>query len=133
MLVGRKMCRPGKPAAVASADLVAQAAVATVWARPGRGNAPLAFSTVNRFCMARLRGRAGRSTTQNGGFRRGQAAGVVKKRKEARVARPQSLPTGVAEALSRPAAVGCIVKKFFEGHGTFAGTVVSIGCARRLS
>ena len=83
--------------------------------------------------MARLCGRAGRLTTQNGGFRRGQAAGVVKKCKEARVAQPQNLPTGAAETRSRLAAVGCTVKKFFEGHGTFAGTVVSIGCARCLS
>ena len=31
--------------------------------------APLAFSTVNRFCMALLYGRAGRLTAKNGGFR----------------------------------------------------------------
>ena len=42
LLIGRKTCRPGKPAVVSSADLVAkaaaiaQAAVATVRAHPGR-------------------------------------------------------------------------------------------------
>ena len=42
LLIGRNTCRPGTPAVVASADLVAkaaaiaQAAVATVRARPGR-------------------------------------------------------------------------------------------------
>jgi hypothetical protein len=33
---------------------------------------PLAFPTVNRFSMALLRGRAGRLTAKNGGFRPGQ-------------------------------------------------------------
>ena len=35
--------------------------------------AVLAFSIVDRFCMALLYGRAGRLTTQNGGFRPGQS------------------------------------------------------------
>jgi hypothetical protein len=51
-------------------DYHAKDAKETVRCRGGSG--PSAFSIVNRFCMARLHGRAGRLTAQNGGFRPGQ-------------------------------------------------------------
>ena len=67
------MCRCRLPPA--AADLAAgdftEMRLGTVRARRG-GEAPSAFSYTNRFCMARLHGRAGRLTVKNGGFRPGQ-------------------------------------------------------------
>ena len=42
----------------------------TSWSQDG--SAPLMFSTVTRFCVGALYGRAGRVTALNGGFRPGQ-------------------------------------------------------------
>jgi hypothetical protein len=50
---------------------------------------------------------------------------IVKRRKEER-ARSEGALTGLMAQPGRPVAVGCTVSKYFEGHGTFAGTVVSI-------
>ena len=47
-------------------------------APPGGGYTPVAFPTVNRFCMALLYGRAGCLTSQNGGFRPGSSATALK-------------------------------------------------------
>ena len=41
---------------------------------PGAFKRPQTFSTVNRFCVVRLHGRAGRSTAENGGYWPGQAS-----------------------------------------------------------
>ena len=46
----------------------------TVRARPGRLTT-LAFPRADRFCVARLYGRAGRLTAESGGFRPGGVAG----------------------------------------------------------
>ena len=43
---------------------------------PNPFGAPLAFPMTKRFCAARLHGRGGRVTAQNGGFRPGQDAGM---------------------------------------------------------
>ena len=58
---------------------------------PSRGvQSPLAFSTVNILSMARLYGRAGRLTAQNGGFRPARAvpAGKVREGGRRHVAHP---------------------------------------------
>jgi hypothetical protein len=62
----RRLGRRLRPGAGAGA-----AALPTVRA-DGGGQAPSAFSYVNRFCMGLLYGRAGRLNTKNGGFRPGQ-------------------------------------------------------------
>ena len=46
--------------------------------RPGAVRRPLAFPVANRFCVARLCGRAGRLAALFGGFRPGQIAARAK-------------------------------------------------------
>ena len=57
-----------------------------------------------------------------------KATGTIVKRRREERARSEGALTGrdLMAQPARPVAVGCTVSKYFEGHGTFEGTVVSI-------